>query len=61
MNAEDIIREIQKNAQEWLEMTDAPDKFLVGVLANKVSHLMGEVEYLKKRLDYERRQKEAKI
>lgn len=50
MNAADIIKEIQINASEWLEMSDNPDLFVAGVLANRIIFLNNHIEYLERRL-----------
>lgn len=50
MNADDIIREVQENAGEWLEMTNNPAAMVAGILANKVIQLQDHIKYLEKRL-----------
>lgn len=50
MNAEQLIREIQENASEWLEMTPDPATFIAVVLANKIIELNSYIEYLERRL-----------
>jgi flagellar biosynthesis chaperone FliJ len=52
MNANEIIREVQENASEYLEMVDNPEAFVSGVLATKIVKLQNYIEYLEKRLDY---------
>ncbi len=52
MNANEIIREVQENASEWLEMVANPEAFVSGILANKIVSLQNHIEYLEKRLDY---------
>lgn len=61
MNAKDLVREVQENASEWLEMTEDPATMVAGILANKVIKLMDHIEYLEKRLDYERRNSRTSI
>lgn len=50
MTVEDIIREVQENAAEWIEMSEDPSAFVVGVLANKIIKLEGYIEYLERRV-----------
>jgi hypothetical protein len=50
----DIINEAKQNASEWLEMTDNPDLFVAGILANKIIKLTEQIEYLEKRIEYDR-------
>lgn len=52
MTAEEVIRQVQENAAEWLEMSEDPATLVAGILANKVIQLMEHVQYLEKRLDY---------
>lgn len=52
MTAEEVIRQVQENAQEYLEMVNNPAEFVAGILANKIISLMGHIEYLEKRLDH---------
>ena len=51
MNARDVIKEVQENASEWLEMSENPAEFLAGVLAQKIVNLNSHIEYLERRLD----------
>jgi hypothetical protein len=51
MNATDVIREVQENAAEWLEMVENPAELTAGILANKIVGLKSYIEYLEKRLD----------
>ncbi|MEN6512250.1 MAG: hypothetical protein ABFD00_10540 [Chloroherpetonaceae bacterium] len=50
MNAEQIIKEVQDNCAEWLEMSDDPATLVAGILANKIIKLQDHIEYLEKRL-----------
>lgn len=52
MNAEQVIKEVEENASEYLEMVEDPSTLIVGILANKVSKLNQYIEYLEKRLEY---------
>ncbi|CAB4132479.1 hypothetical protein UFOVP256_40 [uncultured Caudovirales phage] len=52
MTAEDIIREVQENASEWLEMAEDPAALVAGILANKIIKLKDHIHYLEKRLDH---------
>jgi hypothetical protein len=51
MNASDLIKQVQEDASEWLEMMENPDLFVAGILANKLIALTSYVEYLEKRLE----------
>ena len=51
MTPEDIIRQVQENASEYLEMTEDPATFVAGILANKIIQLTSYIEYLEKRLN----------
>jgi uncharacterized protein CbrC (UPF0167 family) len=53
MTAEQLIKEVQENASEWLEMCTDPAAMVAGILANKVIQLQQHIEYLQKRLDYD--------
>jgi hypothetical protein len=53
MNATDVIRKVQEDASEWLEMTENPTELLVGILSNKIVELNNQIEYLEKRLKHE--------
>jgi flagellar biosynthesis chaperone FliJ len=57
MNGADIIREVQENASEWLEMSENPAELMAGILANKIVQLNNYIEYLEKRIDHDSRQK----
>jgi hypothetical protein len=50
MNAEDLIRQVQEDAGEWLEMTEDPAALVAGILANKVIKLQDHITYLERRL-----------
>jgi len=55
MNAQDIIREVQENASEWLdEVPNIHDKhlFVMNILAQKLSQSFETIDYLKKRIDH---------
>lgn len=55
MNASDVIREVQENASEWLEMVENPAELVAGILAEKIVKLNSYIEYLEKRLDHDSR------
>jgi hypothetical protein len=55
MNAEDVIKEVQENLSEWIEMSEDPATFVAGVLANKVIRLKDRIDFLEKRLKYVQR------
>lgn len=50
MNAIEIISELKDKYSEWLEMSDRPHEFIMGVMANKIIKLEGHIEYLERRL-----------
>jgi len=50
MNAKDIIREVEEQAGEWLEMHENPAELVAGILAHKVVALSNYIEYLEKRV-----------
>lgn len=52
MTAQDIIKEVQENASEWLEMSQDPNALVAMILANKVIKLKSYIEYLEKRLNH---------
>lgn len=52
MTAEDVIRQVQEDASEWLEMTKDPATLVAGILANKIIKLQDQIHYLEKRLQY---------
>lgn len=50
INAESVIREVQEDASEYLEMVENPTDLVVGILANKVVKLTEYIVYLERRL-----------
>lgn len=52
MNAVDVIKQIQENASEYLEMVDDPAMFIAGIMANKIVELKNHIEYLEGRLKH---------
>ncbi len=55
MTATDIIREVQENASEWLEMAENPAELIAGILAEKIVRLNNYIEYLEKRVENDSR------
>ena len=55
MTSGDLIKQIQEDAAEWLEMSDNPAALTVGILAHKVIQLQSYVEYLERSLQDVRR------
>jgi hypothetical protein len=51
MNAKDIITQVQKDAHEWLEMSENPASMVAGILANKIIKLNDRIRHLEKRLE----------
>ncbi len=52
MTPQQIIKEVQENASEWIEMSDTPHAFVAWVLANKIIKLNDHIEFLQKRLNH---------
>jgi hypothetical protein len=52
MTPEGVVKEVQENAAEWLEMSENPAAVVAGILAHKVVALSEHVEYLEKRLEH---------
>ncbi len=52
MTAQDLIRQVKKDASEWCEMTSNPDAIVSGILANKIIRLQDHIEYLERRLHH---------
>jgi len=52
MTGADVIREVQENAAEWLEMVEDPAAMVAGILANQIIKLKDHIHYLEKRLDH---------
>lgn len=50
MNAQEIIKQVQENASEWLEHSEDPAALVAGILANRVIELNDYIEYLERRL-----------
>jgi hypothetical protein len=50
MNPQDIIREAEEYASEWIEHADNPSAVVAGVLANKIVTLNEYIDYLERRL-----------
>ncbi len=48
MTPQDIIKEVEENASEWLEHATDPASFVAGILANRVIQLNQHIDYLKK-------------
>lgn len=57
MNGKDVIREIQENASEWLEMSENPAELMARILAHKVVELNNYIKHLEKRLENDHRHK----
>ena len=41
-----LLNEIKDKYSEWLEMSEDPSHFIVGVLANKVVDMQERIDYL---------------
>jgi hypothetical protein len=52
MSAEQIIKEVQENISEWLEMSECPEVALLWAVAHRASLYKAHLECLKKRTDY---------
>ncbi len=60
MTGAEIIREVQEQVGEYLEMHENPAEMLAGILANKIVQLNDHIQYLEKRIqfyDYLKRKK----
>ena len=53
MTPEDVIREVQEHASEYLEMAKNPDELMTGILANKIVQLNSYIQYLERRLKHD--------
>lgn len=51
MNASDIIKQVQEDASEWIEMSDNPAEIVAGILATKIVKLTDYIQYLERRLE----------
>ena len=51
MNINDVINDTIDECYEYLEMSDDPSTYLMGLLANKIIKLNEQIEYLEKRLN----------
>lgn len=51
MTSEELIKQIQDEAGEWIEMSNDPWKVVCNVLASEVVELKAYIEYLERRLD----------
>lgn len=50
MTPQDIIKQVEEDASEWLEMSEDPAAMVAGILAQKVINLNSYIEYLEKRV-----------
>ena len=48
MNPSEIIKEVEEQASEWLEMSDNPAAMVSGILAKRIIKLQEYVEFLEK-------------
>lgn len=55
MSPQEIIREVEENAGEWLEMSENPAATVAGILAQKIVNLNSHIEYLERSLRNESR------
>lgn len=53
MTAYEIIRQVQEDASEYLEMADNPFEMVSLILANKLLRLDEYITYLEKRLEHD--------
>lgn len=53
MTGADIIKQVQEDASEWLEMVENPAELVAGILANKIVDLNNYITYLEKRLEHD--------
>lgn len=52
MTAEEVIRQVQEDAAEWLEMAPDPAMMISGILAAKIVKMQSQIDYLEARLEY---------
>lgn len=52
MKPDELIKEAEAHASEWLEMSEDPAKLLAGILAAKIIKLNEYIEYLEKINDH---------
>ncbi len=45
-----VIKQVEKDASEWLEHAENPDAMVSGILASKIVGLNDYINYLEKRL-----------
>jgi hypothetical protein len=50
MTPAEIIAEVEKDASEWLEMSDNPATIVAGILAKRIVSLNFYIEYLEARI-----------
>jgi len=48
MTPEDVIKEVQENASEWLEHATDPASFIAGILAHRIVQLNNHITYLQR-------------
>ncbi len=53
ISAEIVIKQVQEQASEYLEMHENPTELLVGILAGKVVRLQEYIIYLERRLKHD--------
>lgn len=51
MTPEQIIKEVQKDAEEYLEMCSDPEAMIAGILANRIIKLIEHIEYLDRKIE----------
>lgn len=51
MTGEDLIRQVQEEYSEYLEMVQCPATFVAGVLAGRMVTMMDHMEFIERRLD----------
>ena len=61
INAASVIREVQEDASEYLEMLENPTDLVVGILANKVVKLTEYIVYLERRLKNDNSTRKVRI
>ncbi len=53
MTAYELIKQVEEEAIEWIEMSDDPYRVVSTVLANKVISLKSYIQYLERRLNHD--------
>ena len=53
MNVQEVIKQAEEHASEWIEISDNPAQIIAGVLANKIVILNTYIDHLERRLKHD--------